>query len=275
MYTTMQARQNGLWGRGCHLCGAFDPVLELDSQEVVLNGQLMSFEYKRRQVDVIRVKDEASLFYSYGDIGMILGMMCKSVGLLLNDRSLYIRSKAPHSDHKHLLSTEIDQTLEFLGLKMHIWQQGFASEQSVFEWIASSRFFNGGMFTRQLKGGTNKRVEVRPMFRDFLSYCHTNQGNCTAPVDHAKVFDEAMEFFGRANQYQQFLSQQFLAQQLHDKFNGDMVMQLTGLKGKELGMLMKEFRSKYNDDDIQRMHDSDVREKINDVLYRLSTIQSV
>ncbi|KAF6755919.1 hypothetical protein DFP72DRAFT_1118832 [Ephemerocybe angulata] len=134
------------------------------------------------QVDIHVCKDEAewariNFFHSYGDMGMMLGLITRNIGLRLGEHGL----KLPVSQHQPLmLSDSFDEILPFLGLDKGTFDKGFRTKEEVFEWVASVRFFDPRFF-RSSGEGITKVKQDRKMYREFVQW--VNEHNQKADSD--------------------------------------------------------------------------------------------
>ncbi|KAK0464571.1 uncharacterized protein EV420DRAFT_1760578 [Desarmillaria tabescens] len=92
-------------------------------------------------------------FHSYGDMGMILGLVARHSGLHLGVHGL----KYPNPPNPGImLSTDFDVITDFIGCDMKRYEQGFSTKRALFEWIAKSRFFAPRMFGKSDADGANR-----------------------------------------------------------------------------------------------------------------------
>lgn len=185
----------------------FNPV------EIVVNDVVCSFSYpiilnnetKYFQVDMIAcVNLEMSRFYfSYGDLGGILGRVAQHIGLKFGSIGLWICPKSEtigrfldleeNLDYKNnllnkltsndfemssitnaqytdiILTTNPKIICEYFGLDWTTWTIGFSSMDKIFEWICTSKYFNAIIF-KVLSYEHRHRANKRPMYQEFLQY---------------------------------------------------------------------------------------------------------
>jgi hypothetical protein len=225
----------------------FDPACELGSAAVSRNGPVLSFEYEGHQVDVIHCRAEvfdlALFFYSWGDVGMVLGMMLRKLGLKFGSDGLFVLVE----DTKLLLSSDVSSVLAFLGMDFGRWQLGFSTREEIFEFIMAGRFFRHSMFKPRTSsdsaGKTAKRFKLRPMFGEFVEYVNSRlPAQATERVSAEDVTQLAIAYFGQEAQVAHVQEQAQQQRLVKLKFNGDIVARLTGLSGRPLGVLMATVR---------------------------------
>ena len=249
--------------------GVFDAVKTIHSKESRKNGHVVSFEYKGHQIDEIHVNtmDElefAELFYSYGDTGMILGMMCKTVGLILKDRELKISLPKPLDTQKLKLTKNIHEVLSFLGLSYNDWEKGFKTLDEIFCWITSSRYFRPDAFKREsLASKGRKRDGDRPMFQQFVDFCERHRFSDDVlnrdRFHQQTVFTDALQFFDKKQQYTDLIKEKEMIDHIRQKFNGVLVMKWTGASGKKIGTIIANVKSRYTSDELYRMSEDVIK----------------
>lgn len=145
--------------------------------EIVINGNILSFDYCCFQIDLIKCNEDnyesSQFFYSYGDLGTILGMIAKHYKLSFGCNGLYHVSHNPNTNKKEkiLITTCPANICYHLGLNYNTWLNGFTKNDNVIGWIFSSKLYKKDIFLTQ--NITNKNLS-RPFFRSFInSVLHT------------------------------------------------------------------------------------------------------
>ncbi|ESK95012.1 hypothetical protein Moror_14017 [Moniliophthora roreri MCA 2997] len=184
------------------------------------------------QVDVHVCNDKEELeriffFHSYGDLGMILGLLAQNVGLALGTNGL----KYPHPPHPTIvLSTSYDEIADFFGLDMGRWHAGFKTHPEIFDWVASSRFFDPSYF----RSGLQKVKPERAMYFQFTRWAESlerRNGTADEVVSRRReqVREEALVRFNRKEEVAAYYRQYNCRQMLKEAWNGHRVSQWTGL----------------------------------------------
>ncbi|KAI1434459.1 hypothetical protein GGR50DRAFT_695107 [Xylaria sp. CBS 124048] len=135
--------------------------------------------------------------YAHGDIWNILGSVIRPIGLTIDDMGLYIRIPEIEPFNKKqakiLLSKDPGEVLRFLDLDNTQWEVPFESQEAIFEYATTCRFFWLSSHTPSehfadapTTGGTaatggegeesgrkptshdRRRVATRPLFRKWL-----------------------------------------------------------------------------------------------------------
>lgn len=119
--------------------------------EIVTNGEVMSWDYENFQIDLIKCSslqqmEFAKFYFSYGDLGAILGRFCNYHGVKIGHRGFWIDvyESTIYSEKQFdptrnigevLLTIEPDKACEFLGLDYNVWSNGFGNLTEIFDWI--------------------------------------------------------------------------------------------------------------------------------------------
>lgn len=246
-----------------------DPVKDLQAALSVINGNIVSMEYKGFQVDLIKIPEDridlSMFFYGYGDVGMIMGMFMRNLGLKFGMNNLTLKLET----YKIKLSHELRDILRFLDLDYDAWQRGFGEEEDFFAWIRACKFFRPSFFAhnaaklaedvkRRSKHcdefeeptiwghEARTRLAQRPMFRNFIEYVSTLPMNSDR-IDKNVVRQEALDFFDKKAEHAAIENHLALTRRVKAKFNGVLTQQWIdhAVGGKALGQLIASFRQEF------------------------------
>jgi hypothetical protein len=156
------------------------------------------------------------LFQSYGELGMIIRMMARNVGLTWTPAGLKVRcsvfrvslTESPDLQLFHYdpcipdppyirLTISHLEIFGFFGLARDVHERGFSTTQEVFDWVATSRFFNPHRLLSAMK--RLKFKGERKMHNEFLDYLDSLIGSAESKKQlnvHA-IRDEALASFGK------------------------------------------------------------------------------
>ncbi|KAL0069763.1 hypothetical protein AAF712_003032 [Marasmius tenuissimus] len=203
-------------------------------------------------------------FHSYGDMGMILGLLAQNVGLAWGLNGL----KYPHPPYKPIvLSTDHKEIVDFFGLPMERWSSGFETQEEVFRWIVTSRLFDSSRFCS--KG--QKVKQVRTMYHNFVSWVDDRTTPESLPVSgmsispsesptpgpsggastftprQHEVREEALLHFGKKEELEEFLCETKGRELLKKVFNGHTVSEWAqlGTRWKTVKMVMDAVRQEH------------------------------
>lgn len=226
------------------------------------NGNVFSFAPHDFQIDLIGTDvhsvDAALNYFAYNDMSNLLGRLTHKLGIKLGHSGLSIVVRSPTDDSNILseieLSKNYSDALDILGLSAKRYDAGFNSLEDIFEFVASSKFFNRDVFLLDNRNHIGRtRDRKRPTYSKFLEWIEeTNPSN-------NYIFEEKNE--GGYGLREPFFSEivlkryPFVEQKVIDlvkkdlvnrnfkkQFNGVIVGAMTGLSGKALGAFMSSIK---------------------------------
>lgn len=231
-------------------------VALFDSKEHHKNGNVLSFEYKEFQIDLIVTPEEelvsSAQYFAYNDLGNLIGRVAHSMGLKLgHDGLTYKFMRAERYVFKEIkLLDDWEDILPVLGYSWERYSQGFDTLEDIFKFVVSSPFFNKSIYALEnLNHASRVRNQKRKMYMEFLkwieSYEETSDQQSIAFLNICKatkhyayqnyLFDKIPSF---KEQYEATQKEFLLAQEYKKRFNGELVSQWTGLEKQELGKFM-------------------------------------
>lgn len=219
------------------------------------------------QVDLNMVEDDQArerllFFNSYGDTGLIIGLLCKSIGLTFSRKGLKIARREhtePIENRPFILEPSVDRILKFIDLDYGHWKRGFKTRVEIFDWLISSRFATLG----SLRTVSPTHLD-RWMYKEFLQYIDHDaqwpEGRVAA--NPAVVVEEALDAFGKRDEYNALAKSIETRKAVRAKFNGTLVTEVTGREGKVIGDILKHFKLNFTSADVLAMSDEKIRETI-------------
>jgi len=171
------------------------------------------------------------LFQSYGELGMILGMLARIVGLTWTVGGLklfHYDTYIPDPPYIRLTTLQLE-IFEFFGLSHDGHERGFTTAQEVFDWVTTSRFFNPHRLLPAMKS-VRFRGE-RKMHNEFLDYLGSlvASGEPKERLDVHAIQDEALSLFGKRKEFDDAVREKYLFREAKKVFSGSMVKEWTGL----------------------------------------------
>lgn len=236
----------------------FEFTQQMNAREVVVNDNIVSFDYRSSpndpvgfQVDlIITPRDEIDValnFFSYNDLGNLIGRVAHKMGCSYGHRGLIY----PMRDKDHIiamieLSRDPDQMLAFLGYDAKRYHQGFNNLEEIFDFVCSGEFFNPDIFLLENRNNKSRtRDKKRPTYQKFLKYLETleNPKRTDFPEDKSVWLPRMFSFFPNAQQkIDQALAEEKVKNDFRGVFNGEIFTEKTGVVGKDLGILMSKVR---------------------------------
>jgi hypothetical protein len=155
-----------------------------------------------------------------------------------------------------LLTRDYAKALAFLGYAPSRVAEGFDNLEDIFRFTASTEFFNKDIYLLENRNSVSRvRDRKRKTYQAFLTWCEATPG-LTAyafPEEKSAWLPRIVEYFPQFEaDYARSRADLAEQQAVKAKFNGEWVSQLTGLRGKELGAVMKRFKESFASVEAQR-----------------------
>jgi hypothetical protein len=197
------------------------------------NGRTISFavpypawSHGYAQVDIevapgAGTPDSESLFKwtqfikSDGGLLQLIGICHRGLGIKNNDRGLHVclEEIEPYNRKKSLLflSRDPDEVMRFYGYDAEKYWDGFESEEDLFKWVTSSRFFDCTLFENRSETSNDRsRQKKRQMYSRFIEEFmpnHMNTRNCGQSWTRQQVLEEALNVFDKHNEYKAMIEE--------------------------------------------------------------------
>lgn len=225
---------------------------------VYKNGDVISFDYCNFQIDMIFAPYE-EFWYAYGyfgdnDIsGNLVGKIAHKFGLKHGHNGLTL----PLRDGDNIFDTivvnlDFEQTLRLLDLDVKTWKEGFDTLEDGFNWVSKSRYFDPDAYKLEnLNHIAKVRDKKRVTYNAFLTYCD-NWSKNNVRNERVKFAKDKTAYLpwifncfpstnftpGAEERFNSSMEKLALVKLAGTKFNGNIVSEITGLTGKELGQFM-------------------------------------
>ncbi|KAF8903168.1 hypothetical protein CPB84DRAFT_1775029 [Gymnopilus junonius] len=191
--------------------------------------------------------DRIVFFHSYGDLGMILGLIARNSGLALGSKGL----KLPDPPNPPFeLSSSFDEICQFFGLPLSTFHKGFSTKREVFQWAASMKYFDPQRFRSSGPGITKVKTD-RIMYAEFMDWVHKNKRVLAGNPDprkqnFAKIREEALIFFKKKEEYDNIVQERLKRARLKEIFSGSQVRDWAQLGNywKGVKLIMDEVRQR-------------------------------
>ncbi|OQO13910.1 hypothetical protein B0A48_00785 [Cryoendolithus antarcticus] len=229
------------------------------------------------QIDVETVPPELekwrSFYDAYGDLSGIIGYTTTKFGFSICDKGLRLRlqefddASKPEWSHfkpvvdegRIMLSSDVDQVLDFLGLSVKRYHEGFTMMGEVFSWTMDCRMVSGPLGELWKKEAKTYKLKAnRSMFLDFFetylpahlapteSSITPASSDQTSPIrtHRATLLTEALRHFNKTSEYTAlhttFLHTRRIASATH--FLRPILASATGKSGSSLTELLRAMR---------------------------------
>ena len=236
--------------------GDIDMIINTNNHQAILNllqpdetqrkkSDIHHILFNGRQVDIHFVSNDLLLEYnfiinSFSIVTVILGKMLYPHNMKLTKTGLYYAFKVGDKKFDLFLTNDINVIFHWLSkhddpLTCHEFidlQHRETINVSLF--CARSRFYSSNIFNR-LGDDDNEKL------RFMIEYSKSTE---TEKIQKMKALD-VLPFFNKMEEYQTIVLEETIKMdkllRFSERFNGTIIGQLTGFKGKELGDYMKRF----------------------------------
>lgn len=221
--------------------------------EIVKNGDVTSFDFDGFQIDMIYADPESFNFargyFAFNDLGNFIGRTAHALGFKFGHDGLKYILRDEDDDTRVVaelyLTQDFENALKFLGFDPEVHLNGFDTPEEIFEYAASSEYFDPATFVFGNRNHTARvRDKKRKMYNAALNYYKEKFGVTDESVPEKKdrkahlerarktfiLFDLSME---------KAIDGHRINKAYRSVVNGSAVSELTGLEGKDLGEVMK------------------------------------
>lgn len=144
--------------------GELTNLLEANSIPHSVNGRVSSFMWDELQVDAIfideRRVESAAKYFSWGDVGNILGLFAVNKGLKLSEAGLYIEENLQNIGlARAFVSFEFESALEYFNLPVAEFNKGFDNFEESLTFLSKSNIVPDLSYVDSVK---RRRMRVRP-----------------------------------------------------------------------------------------------------------------
>ena len=230
-----------------------DNLKEVYSKEELLNKPY-SFEYKAFQIDMIPVPsvsfDFTYEFLSFNDICNMMGRVYRSMGVKLGMAGLhavpYRENGETLRNHGHLLTLDFGEALAFAGYDPEQWANGFESIESLYEYVASSPFFDPDLYLNQANQNNRERqkLEKRKNYRGLFTWMNAHADQFCAQMGCAMSREQQIEHLeamypGAMAATKELIRSVDEDQRRGKRMKAKLINELTGLPATEVGAFLE------------------------------------
>lgn len=225
---------------------------DLVSDLVVKNGNVTSIGVrvgtKIHQIDLISASAEEYEFslryYSFNDLGNLIGRIAHKMGLKFGHDGLWLPLRDGDNLFANILLTQdFDKALQFLDYSPIIFRAGFSTLEEIFDYVVTNGRFNKEIYLLDNRNTIARtRERKRKTYMAFLEWVESKRGlsEFNWPKDKSvwltRIF---MHFPHASSEYYNAVWNLQETKRAKELFNGNIVMDLTGLTGKALGKFMQ------------------------------------
>lgn len=249
-----------------------------DVTSVSHNGPVSSLLWRGVQCDLVFVQpdeyDFACAYFAWNDLGNLMGRVAHKMGFKYGHKGfLYPLRYGDYHVADILVSRDVDAVARFLGYEPERLRGGFDALEDVYIYAASTPYFHPVLYQLEHQSHHARvRDRKRAVYRGFLEwfgkrpdmsvYNWDTADRCGFLSQAFHVFPGFVEAYGASMQSHQ------RRRLVTRKFNGEMVMRVTGLSGRDLGNFIKSFRGSVPEFDswVLRSTDEEVAERLRNYL---------
>ena len=219
-----------------------------------VNSNVHSICYHEFQIDFITTSPDkfemTKSYYAWADISILIGRLFKKLDSTFGwDGLSYTHETKIGSHYRNIgdifLSDNMEKILGFLKLDYQRFKLGFKTQAEAFEFISTARFFNPKYFIpSEASKKAGKRQDVMEGLVDYSSKLDKTYPSLSVYTkdDINVMIDEYFNGVDFLNRAKKIIEREKIIVANADKFNGDIVMKITGLKNKELGDFIVSFK---------------------------------
>lgn len=222
------------------------------------NSTVYSFGYNYLssafQVDLIFVTSknfETSYNYlSYNDLFNLLGRLAHKLGFKLGHQGLIVPVKNGNYTLGDVIVTKnLKEIFNIIDVDYEVFQKGFETPTDIFDFVIASKYFTSKMYELEELNNINRvRNKKRKIYMNFVEYIKDIEPK-DIKIDKESFVKEVIESYPIAKEEIQKLWDKLAFQRaVSEKFNGNIVKEVTGLEGKALGEMIVKLKSKYSDE---------------------------
>ncbi len=240
------------------------------------NGIVLSYQTPEKyQIDLIGIDKNklnyALRYFSFGDHGNILGKLISyHFSLKHSFNGLYYSFVKDSGNFKNniFLSLDYVDALDLLGLSHYKFIEGFATEEEIFEWIYESPLMNTEIYSfDKMTNRDATRDRKRKFYNSWLDFLKTKEPKVVERLTKEERDNILEKNFEGFKQVKDSLEMHYkLLCEYREKFNGNIVKEISGFEGKKLGNLMKNLKELLPEYKVRHMTSEEVKDFIKNQL---------
>lgn len=257
----------------------------IPEENISVNANVTSFIYEHVtddcrvlpfQIDAIR-HDENTItaleYYNYNDLGNLVGRLAHRIGLKYGHDGLkYIHNDGDNRVFEIVLTTSTKEIYKCLGLDYSRYMEGFKTLEDIFQFVSSSYYFHPDIYLLQNRNHISRvRDAKRKTYQAFLKWCE-NRFPTIEPLNPMTQEEKsqykrmmamfAIQGFGKTDEFNTKMFVHNSRRVLKQKYNGVLVSEITGLRGKELGHFMTNFKSVYPEYELILLSEEEIKDYV-------------
>ncbi|KAI6122495.1 hypothetical protein EDD16DRAFT_765749 [Pisolithus croceorrhizus] len=187
------------------------------------------------------------VMHGYGDLGIIIASIARCHNLILGTKGLKVSSPPP--DPAIYLSKSPHAILEYMGLSMDRWKEGFTTVEETFIFASTSRFFDPRRIRRSQLHSFTKSLEERAMYHAFTRWAQSQSPAPYCLEAEREAVEEALVYFGKKGEWDAAARARDKRLWLKNNFSGKLVAEWTGLGWRGVKAVMDKVRASAGGED--------------------------
>lgn len=228
---------------------------EFTETPIHCNGCVYSIEYKDFQIDIIPQPtsnwETAKCFFDFDPTGNLMGKIAHKFGLKYGFQGLVypFRNFDGRFTEDIIISKDNRKIFEFLGFDYDRYLQTFDTVEEIFDYIIESKYFNReGFMMDELNAIDRKRNRKRATYQGFITYLNEKMPENKFEFSKNKSYYHELidKYFTEAGFYNKLIELKRLDEEnkfIKEQFNGNLIMEWTGLTGKDLGDTIGKYKT--------------------------------
>lgn len=221
----------------------FNPI------EIYKNSDCLSFNLNNFQIDFIYVTpdffDTTVNYFSYNDLGNLIGRYAQSLSMKYGQKGLYYKITRQDYTKDVIISKNMEDIYNFLGLDYDKFLIGFDTIQEIFDFVINSKYFNSKFFKPFFWDSEDRRRNKKRkhimLFFDYIKDIPEKEYS----IDKEHIPMLIFENFPESKIFEEIYTAELYIknrQIIKEKFNGDIIRDIFKLEGKEIGDSILKFK---------------------------------
>lgn len=237
-------------------------ITKLFSPNEIINNKTISFDYDKCQIDLMLISGKdwytSQFYYTFSPLANLMGRLIKflrfeykryRITFHIGEMGFFAKVNDPNGklQGKILISKNIKDMFNILSLDYNIFKKGFDSQEDIFDFIISSKYFNKDLFSLdKIDGKTRKRNQNRPEYMKFLDYIDGVGDRYNFDLsedDKINLIENTIDDVNLKERIDRIINKDRIYKVMKSKFNGDIIMKLfPDLSGDKLGNFIGGFK---------------------------------
>lgn len=239
-----------------------------------VTSMLFPYGGRKFQLDFINVSPESHNFafnyFCWNDLGNLIGRLAHRIGLKFAFTGLWYVCRDKNNTKilgEILLTNDFDAALTYLDLNAARFHQGFDSLEEIFEFVVESKYYDYESVDIERRNNVARtRDKKRSTYNAYLKWLKKQGLDCynlALPPKYTFLRQHIERFPHLGAKINELEEKERRNMTIKTKFNGDIVSEVTGLTGKELGQFMSHCKNQTWFQLVEDLTEVEIRHLIN------------